>query len=71
MTTLIIEIPEAEVTDISNFVKSRGGNIFNASAGDENLTIDELESLKRGLREALLIKDGKLKSIPYSELWNE
>ncbi|MBB3057000.1 hypothetical protein [Mucilaginibacter gotjawali] len=71
MTTLIIEIPEAEVTDISNFVKSRGGNIFNANAGDENSTIDELESLKRGLKEALLIKDGKLKSIPYSELWNE
>lgn len=71
MTILIIEIPEAEVTDISNFVKSRGGKVFKASAGGENLTIDELESLKRGLREALLIKDGKLKSIPYSELWNE
>jgi hypothetical protein len=71
MTTLIIEIPDVEVTDISNIIKARGGCVFEANDGDEKLTIAELESLKRGLKEALLIKDGKLKSIPYSELWNE
>jgi hypothetical protein len=71
MTTLIIEIPDIEVTDISNIVKSKGGSVFNASADDDNLTPDELESLKRGLKEALLIKEGKIKAIPFSELWND
>jgi len=40
MTTLIIEIPENEVTDISNIVKARGGNVFEANPDDENLTVD-------------------------------
>jgi len=71
MTTLIIEIPDLDVADISNIIKARGGSVFKASDGDEKLTSEELELLKRGLKEALLIKDGKLKSIPYSELWNE
>jgi len=70
MTTLIIEVPDIEVEDISNIVKAKGGNVFNAS-DDENLTPDELELLKRGLKEALLIKEGKIKSIPFSELWND
>jgi hypothetical protein len=71
MTTLIIEIPENEVTGISNIVKAKGGNVFEANPDDENLTAGELESLKRGLKEALLIRDGKIKSIPFSELWDE
>jgi hypothetical protein len=71
MTTLIIEIPDNEVTDISNIVKSKSGSVFNASADDDNLTADELESLKRGLKEALLIKEGKIKGTPLSELWND
>jgi hypothetical protein len=71
MTTLIIEIPENEVTDISNIVKAKGGNVFEPNLDDENLTVDEFESLKRGLKEALLIKDSKIKSIPFSELWEE
>jgi hypothetical protein len=71
MTTLIIEIPDIEVTDISNIVKAKGGSVFNASMDDDNLTLDELDSLKRGLKEALLIKEGKIKSIPFSELWND
>jgi hypothetical protein len=69
MTTLIIEIPDIDVADISNMVKARGGSVFKAD--DENLTPTELESLKRGLKEALLIKEGKIKSIPFSELWND
>ena len=71
MTTLIIEIPENEVTDISNIVKAKGGHVFEPYPDDENLTMGELESLKRGLKEALLIRDGKIKSIPFSELWDE
>jgi hypothetical protein len=71
MTTLIIEIRDVEVEDISNIVKAKGGSVFNAKVDDENLTEGELESLKRGLKEALLIKEGKIKAIPFSELWND
>ena len=70
MTTLIIEIPDIEVADISNIVKAKGGSVFNASTDDDNLTPDELDSLKRGSKEALLIKEGKIKSIPSSKLWS-
>ena len=71
MTTLIIEIPDSETKDISNIIKARGGNVVSINADDEDLSPGELELLKRGLKEALLIKEGKLKSIPFSELWDE
>jgi len=71
MTTLIIEIPDSETGDISNIVRQRGGNVVHVNTDDEDLTIDELEQLKRGLKEAVLINSGKLKSIPFSELWND
>lgn len=71
MTTLIIELPDNEVTDVSNIVKAKGGNVVNANSDEEDLTPTELELLKRGLKEALLIKEGKIKSIPFSELWND
>ena len=71
MTTLIIEIPDIEVKEISNIVRAEGGSVFNASEDEENLTADELESLKRGLKEALLIKEGKIKGTPLSELWDD
>jgi hypothetical protein len=71
MTTLIIEIPDSEAKDISNIVRARGGNVVDANAEDENLTSTELDLLKRGLKEALLIKEGKVKSIPFSELWTD
>lgn len=71
MTTLIIEIPDGEVTAIANIVKAKGGNVVNANADEENLTPEELELLKRGLIEALLVKEGTIKSIPFSELWND
>jgi len=70
MTTLIIEVPDIEVEDISNIVKAKGGSVFNASE-DENLTPDELELLKRGLKEALLIKEGKIKGMAFSKLWDD
>jgi hypothetical protein len=71
MTTLIIEIPDNQTGDISDIVKARGGNVVYVNTDDEDLTADELESLKRGIKEALLIKEGKIKSIPFSELWND
>lgn len=71
MTTLIIEIPDSDANEISNIVRARGGNVVDIDANDENLTPTELELLKRGLNEALLIKEGKIKSIPFSDLWND
>ena len=71
MTTLIVEIPDTEVKEISNIVRAKGGSVFNASEDEENLTVDELESLKIGLKEALLIKEGKIKGTPLSELWDD
>ncbi|MBS1503291.1 MAG: hypothetical protein JST32_14580 [Bacteroidetes bacterium] len=71
MTTLIIEIPDKEAEDLSNIVRAKGGNVVQVNADEEDLTAQELELLKRGLKEALLIKEGKIKSIPFSELWND
>lgn len=71
MTTLIIEIPDIEAEDISNIVKAKGGSIVHINADDGDLTPVELELLKKGLKEAILIKEGKVKSIPFSELWND
>jgi hypothetical protein len=71
MTTLIIEIPDNETSDITNIVKARGGHVVSIDADEDNLTPFELDLLKRGLKEALLIKEGKIKSIPFSELWND
>lgn len=71
MTTLSIEIPDEALVDILSFVKAKGGNILNTDPNEDNLTKAEFESLKRGLNEALLIKSGKIKSKPLSELWNE
>lgn len=71
MTTLIIEIPDSETNDISNIVKAKGGNVVHIGSDEEDLTHEELELLKRSLKEALLIKEGKIKSIPFSELWND
>ncbi len=70
MTTLIIEVPDTEVSAISSIIIDRGGNVI-ADSNDENLTENELALLKRGLIEAISIKEGKLKSIPFSELWDE
>jgi len=36
MTTLIIEIPDSETTDISNIVRARGGNVISIDADDKS-----------------------------------
>ncbi len=69
MTTITIEIPDKEAKSLSAFIKKRGGNII--SVDDDGFTKDELDSVKQGLKEALMIKNGQLKSIPMSDLWNE
>jgi hypothetical protein len=70
MTTLIIEIPDNEASDISNIVRARGGHVVSIDADEDNLTASEFDLLKKGLKEALLIKAGKIKSVPFFELWN-
>jgi hypothetical protein len=71
MTTLVIEIPDNETNDISNIVKAKGGSVVSVNTDIEDLTLAEVALMKRGLQEALLIKEGKIKSIPFSELWND
>jgi len=69
MTTITIEIPDNEAKSLSAFIKKKGGSII--SVDDDGFTKDELDSVKQGLKEALMIKNGQLKSIPMSDLWNE
>jgi len=71
MTTITLEIPESATDDISNLVKAKGGTILSIHNDDEDLSENEVELLKRGLKEALSIQEGKVKSIPFSELWND
>lgn len=79
MTTLTIEIPKRLEKALTMFIEQIGGNIVaidtntnpTANNDDENLTPAELELFKRALEEILLIKEGKIKSIPFSELWNK
>lgn len=72
MTTLTINIPDDSsdtISDITSLVKNAGGEI--SISFDKGLSVDEMELLKSAYKEALLIKDGKLKGIPASELWND
>lgn len=72
MTTLTINLPDSGkdiISDISALVKSAGGEISINS--DDDLSDNEFALLKESYKEALLIKDGKSKGIPTSELWND
>jgi hypothetical protein len=71
MTTLTIELPDNEtdvIATISNIIKNVGGHI-DIDNGD--LAPAEFEMLKESYKEALLIKAGKKKATPASELWND
>ena len=50
MTTLTIEIPDSETSDISNIVRAKGGNVVSIDTDEDNLTPTELDLLKRGLK---------------------
>lgn len=74
MTTLTIEIPDSKkalIEVISDLLSKEGVDTLTIETDDDSLSEAELESLKKGYREALLIKSGKLKAIPLSELWND
>jgi len=69
MTTLTIEIPDMEIETIAEIIRKRGGSIIANSKAD--LSKEEQISLNQGLKEAELIKQGKLKGFTFDELWDE
>ena len=71
MTTLTIEIPDSKRRFISDIIKEQGGTIIDVSSDDDDLSESEFNLLKESYKEALQIKDGTIKSIPVSELWND
>lgn len=74
MTTLTINIPDSSkdiISDISLLVNKAGGDISVYTTHDDDLCEAEFEALKLSYKEALLIKAGKAKGIPVSELWND
>jgi hypothetical protein len=70
MTTLTIEIPDSEITIVSDFIKKRGGIVLNIDS-DIDLTEAEFALMQESYKEALLIKKGVIKALPVSELWND
>jgi hypothetical protein len=72
MTTITINIPDSNkkiISDIANLVKGAGYEV--AITNDDDFSDNEFTVLAEAYKEALLIKDGKAKAIPASELWNE
>lgn len=65
MTTLTIEIPDTEAQTIADFIKQRGGTIVG------ELTSAESASLKIAMKEAELIKGGKMQPLSFDDLWND
>jgi hypothetical protein len=71
MTTLTIQLPDNEIgviETISTLIKKAGGKI---EIENDDLTPTEFELLKESYKEALMIKNGTIKGIPASELWND
>jgi hypothetical protein len=70
MTTLTIEIPDSEVKEVSTYIKQKGGKVRKKNS-TASLKHAQLASLEQGLREAILISQGKMEGIPLSKLWDE
>ena len=71
MTTLTIQLPDSEssiIPTISNLIKKAGGSII---IDNDDLSEAEFAALQEACKEAVLIKEGKLKGIPASDLWND
>jgi hypothetical protein len=68
MTTLTIDISDAKAAELSQLIKSKGGVII---ADSSDLSKEEQVSLIQGLKEARLIREGKLKPLTYDDLWDE
>jgi len=74
MTTLTIQLPDSEtgiITTISDIVKNVKGGHIDIESDDDGLTENELNSLKRSLKEAAMIKNGELKPLSMNDLWDE
>ena len=72
MTTLTINIPDSNkrvISDITNIVSNAGYELL--VNNDDDFRKEALFVLIDAYKEALLIKDGKAKAIPASELWND
>ena len=71
MTTLTINIPDSNrsiISDISDLAKQAGLTVHISS--DDDMSKAEFELLAGSYKEMLLIKDGRIKAIPASELWS-
>ncbi|TFF33411.1 hypothetical protein [Mucilaginibacter psychrotolerans] len=68
MTTLTIDISDAKAAELSQLIKSKGGVII---ADSSELSKEEQVSLNQSLKEARLIREGKLKPLSFDELWDE
>ena len=69
MTTLTFEIPDQEADTVSQLIRKKGGTLIANSKDD--LSKAEQISLNQALKEAELIKAGKLKGLAFDELWDE
>jgi len=73
MTYLTIEIPDNKlnvIESISSLLKTEGINTLQIdSEGD--LSEHEFSLLQESFKEVMLIKSGKIKPTPVSELWND
>ncbi|HEY8783320.1 MAG TPA: hypothetical protein VIM16_16965 [Mucilaginibacter sp.] len=69
MTTLTFEIPDQEADTVSQIIRKKGGTLIANSKDD--LSKAEQISLNQSLKEAELIKSGKLKGLTFDELWDE
>jgi hypothetical protein len=70
MTTLTIEVPDKEVKEISTFVKQKGGKVVE-KISTAAIKRSQLESLKQGLTEAILISRGEMEGTSLLQLWNK
>lgn len=74
MTTITIQVPESEVgiiATITDIVKNIKGSHINIYSDDGGFTENELASLKNSLKEVSMIKNGELKPLSMSDLWDE
>jgi len=74
MTTLTIELPDNEegvISKISDIVKNVKGSRIDIDSYDDGFTEDELEAVKRSLKEVAMIKKGELKPLSMDDLWDE
>ncbi len=75
MTTITVEVPDNEVSEIKQLL-ALSGNVLRADMLKEAIMAvkerQELEaSIKRGILEVEAIEKGELKPLSFDELWND